>query len=202
MHRDSLPARRRYTRLAGSADALALARLAARRASRSRSIAATALDAQRLVEEIAWFAPELRGLPAAGLGDAALRPVLAAPGPGLRAPRHALPHPARRLRHRWSCRRTTALVRLCPPAYIAALHVSPAQGETARRRDSCKRSSRSRATSTSRRWWRPGEYCCPRRPDRPLPDGQRAALPHRPLRRRGRRDHAPSTSTRSARSTR
>ena len=28
MHRDSLPARRRYTRLAGSADALALARLA------------------------------------------------------------------------------------------------------------------------------------------------------------------------------
>ena len=38
MHRDSLPARRRYTRLAGSADALALARLAqAREAARASS---------------------------------------------------------------------------------------------------------------------------------------------------------------------
>jgi transcription-repair coupling factor (superfamily II helicase) len=62
MHRDSLPpprARRRYTRLTGSADALAIARLA----SGSRPLAvvsASALDAQRLLEEIAWFDPRLR----------------------------------------------------------------------------------------------------------------------------------------------
>src|SRR5262245_54028561 len=59
MHRDSLSARRRYTRLAGSADALALARLAATDKPLA-AIASTALDAQRLVEEIAWFAPGLR----------------------------------------------------------------------------------------------------------------------------------------------
>src|SRR6185295_1463685 len=59
MHRDSLSARRRYTRLAGSADALALARLAATDKPLA-AIASTALDAQRLVEEMAWFAPGLR----------------------------------------------------------------------------------------------------------------------------------------------
>jgi transcription-repair coupling factor (superfamily II helicase) len=57
MHRDSLPARRRYTRLAGSADALALARLAQEERHPFALITATALDAQRLVEEIQWFAP-------------------------------------------------------------------------------------------------------------------------------------------------
>jgi transcription-repair coupling factor (superfamily II helicase) len=59
MHRDSLSARRRYTRLAGSADALALARLAASDKPLV-VIASTALDAQRIVEETAWFAPGLR----------------------------------------------------------------------------------------------------------------------------------------------
>jgi transcription-repair coupling factor (superfamily II helicase) len=60
MHRDALlPARRRYTRLAGSADALALARLAKEEAPLA-VIAATALDAQRLLEEIPWFSPALR----------------------------------------------------------------------------------------------------------------------------------------------
>ena len=50
MHRDSLPARRRYTGLTGSADALALARLA--QAEKPLVVvSATALDAQRLVEE-------------------------------------------------------------------------------------------------------------------------------------------------------
>ena len=59
MHRDSLPARRRYTGLAGSADALALARLA--QAEKPLVVvSATALDAQRLVEEVVWLAPELR----------------------------------------------------------------------------------------------------------------------------------------------
>ena len=59
MHRDSLPARRRYTRLAGSADALALARLA-KDEKPLAVITATALDCQRLVDEIRWFSPELR----------------------------------------------------------------------------------------------------------------------------------------------
>ena len=52
MHRDTLPSRRRYTRLAGSSDALAIARLAAAETPVA-VIAATALDAQRLLEEIA-----------------------------------------------------------------------------------------------------------------------------------------------------
>jgi len=59
MHRDSLPARRRYTRLAGSADALALGRLA-QPGTPLAVLTATALDAQRLLEEIPWFAPQLR----------------------------------------------------------------------------------------------------------------------------------------------
>src|SRR5258708_21020663 len=60
MHRDSIPARRRYTRLTGSADALALSRLAAAEKPLA-VVTATALDAQRLVEGIAWFAPSFRG---------------------------------------------------------------------------------------------------------------------------------------------
>jgi len=60
MHRDSLPARRRYVQLVGSADALALARLARSDAAPLAVICASAQDAQRLVEEIRWFAPGLR----------------------------------------------------------------------------------------------------------------------------------------------
>jgi len=59
MHRDSLPGKKRYRGLAGSSDALVLSRLAAE----SRPLAvmsASALDAARLLEEIAWFAPGLR----------------------------------------------------------------------------------------------------------------------------------------------
>ena len=59
MHRDSVPARKRHFGLAGSADALALARLATEERPLA-VISATAQDAQRLVEEIAWFAPSLR----------------------------------------------------------------------------------------------------------------------------------------------
>ena len=57
MQRDSLPARRRHTRLAASADALALARLA-QEEHPIAVVTATALDAQRLAEEIAWFSPQ------------------------------------------------------------------------------------------------------------------------------------------------
>ena len=59
MHRDPFPGKKRYCGLTGSSDALALSRLAAE----SRPLAvlsASALDATRLLEEIAWFAPQLR----------------------------------------------------------------------------------------------------------------------------------------------
>jgi len=59
MHRDPLPARRHFTRLAGSADALAVARLA-EQSKPLAVVSASALDAQRLLEEIGWFAPQLR----------------------------------------------------------------------------------------------------------------------------------------------
>jgi transcription-repair coupling factor (superfamily II helicase) len=51
--------RTRFGKLAGSADALALARLAAARRPLA-IVCASALEAQRLRDEIAWFAPDLR----------------------------------------------------------------------------------------------------------------------------------------------
>ena len=56
---NSAHSRPRYTQLHGSSDALALAQLAAK-SSPLVVIAANALEAQRLVEEIPFFAPELR----------------------------------------------------------------------------------------------------------------------------------------------
>jgi transcription-repair coupling factor (superfamily II helicase) len=56
---DSPHPRPRYTQLHGSSDALALAQLAEKH-SPLAVIAANALEAQRLVEEIPFFAPELR----------------------------------------------------------------------------------------------------------------------------------------------
>jgi transcription-repair coupling factor (superfamily II helicase) len=117
MHRDSLPARRRYTRLAGSADALALARLA--RGERPIAVvAASALDAQRLLEEIAWFAPQLRLVL---LPDWETLPY------DQLSPHHDLV--SERLATLYRIQRgefdvaivpaSTALVRLCPPSYLA-----------------------------------------------------------------------------------
>jgi transcription-repair coupling factor (superfamily II helicase) len=51
--------RTRFGKLAGSSDALALARLATARRPLA-IVCASALDAQRLRDEIAWFAPDLR----------------------------------------------------------------------------------------------------------------------------------------------
>src|SRR2546429_3138143 len=117
MHRDSLSARRRYTRLVGSADALALARLAAAEKPLA-VIAATALDAQRLVEEIAWFAPNL---------NICLLPDWETLPYDQFSPHQDLV--SERLATLYRIQRgdfdvavvpaPTALVRLCPPAYIA-----------------------------------------------------------------------------------
>src|SRR5213082_1693446 len=118
MQRDSPPARRRYTQLVGSADALALARLA-QEEHPVALVSATALDAQRLVDEIAWFAPQLR---ACLLPDWETLPY------DQFSPHHDLV--SERLATLYRIQRgefdvaivpaSTALVRMCPPAYIAA----------------------------------------------------------------------------------
>jgi len=118
MHRDSLPARRRIHGLSGSGDALALARLAAEEKPLA-VVCATALDAQRLLDEIAWFAPSLR---VCLLPDWETLPY-----------DQFSPHQdlvSERLETLYRIQRgefdvaiaaaPTALVRLCPPAYIAA----------------------------------------------------------------------------------
>src|SRR3954464_14179137 len=118
MHRDSLPARRRFTGLAGSGDSLALARLAAQEKPIA-VVSATAQDAQRLVEDIAWFAPELK---VCLLPDWETLPY------DQFSPHHDLV--SERLATLYRIQRgefdiavvpaSTALVRLCPPSYIAA----------------------------------------------------------------------------------
>src|SRR5947207_9348715 len=117
MQRDSPPARRRYTRLVGSADALALARLA-QEEHPVAIVAATALDAQRLVEEIAWFAPNL---------NVCLLPDWETLPYDQFSPHQDLV--SERLATLYRIQRgdfdvavvpaPTALVRMCPPAYIA-----------------------------------------------------------------------------------
>jgi len=118
MQRDPLPARRRYTRLAGSADALALARLA-QEEHPIAVVSATALDAQRLLDEIQWFSPQLR---VCLLPDWETLPY------DQFSPHHDLV--SERLATLYRIQRgefdvaivpaSTALVRMCPPAYIAA----------------------------------------------------------------------------------
>src|SRR5882672_5480329 len=118
MQRDPLPARRRYTRLAGSADALALARLA-QEEHPIAVVSATAFDAQRLRDEIAWFSPQLR---VCLLPDWETLPY------DQFSPHHDLV--SERLATLYRIQRgesdvaivpaSTALVRMCPPAYIAA----------------------------------------------------------------------------------
>jgi transcription-repair coupling factor (superfamily II helicase) len=118
MLRDPLPGNPQSAGLAGSADALALCRLAAAAAPLA-VISATARDAQRLVEEIAWFAPQLR---VCLLPDWETLPYDAF------SPHHDLV--SERLATLYRIQRAefdvavvpaqTALVRLCPPSYLAA----------------------------------------------------------------------------------
>ena len=127
MHRDALPGRRRYAGLAGSSDALALARLAAD-ARPLAVVTANALDASRLLEELAWFAPERR---ACLLPDWETLPY------DNFSPHHDLV--SERLATLYRIQRgdfdvvlvpaPTALVRLCPPQYLAAYTFFLRQGE-------------------------------------------------------------------------
>jgi transcription-repair coupling factor (superfamily II helicase) len=127
MHRDSLPARQRYTRLAGSADALAISRLASAN-SPLAIISATALDAQRLVEEIVWLAPKLR---VCLLPDWETLPYdQFSPHQDLVSERLATLYRIQRGDFDVAVvPAATALVRLCPPAYIAGHTFLLTQGD-------------------------------------------------------------------------
>jgi len=127
MHRDSLPGKKRYCGLAGSSDALALSRLAV--GSRPLAVfCANALDAGRLLEEIAWFAPQLRSCM---LPDWETLPYDSF------SPHHDLV--SERLATLYRIQRgdfdivvvpvATALVRLCPPSYLASYTFFLRQGE-------------------------------------------------------------------------
>jgi len=119
MHRDSLPARRRYAQLVGSADALALARLAQHDARPLAVICASAQDAQRLLEELRWFAPQLR---VCLLPDWETLPYdQFSPHPDLVSERLATLYQLQSSAFDVALvPATTALVRLCPPSYLAA----------------------------------------------------------------------------------
>ena len=127
MHRDPLPGRKRFSALAGSSDALALARLAAD----ARPLAvftANALDASRLLEELRWFDPRLR---ACLLPDWETLPYDSF------SPHHDLV--SERLATLYRIQRSdfdvlfvpaaSALFRLCPPSYLAAYTFFLRQGE-------------------------------------------------------------------------
>jgi len=127
MHRDPLPGKKRYCGLAGSSDAFAITRLAAQ-CHPLAVIAANALDARRLLEEIAWFEPQLR---ACLLPDWETLPYDSF------SPHHDLV--SERLATLYRIQRgdfdivivpaTTALLRLCPPSYLAAYTFFLHQGE-------------------------------------------------------------------------
>jgi transcription-repair coupling factor (superfamily II helicase) len=118
MLRDPLPGRPPEAGLAGSADALALAQLAAR-ARPVLAISSSALDAQRLVEEVAWFAPQLR---VCLLPDWETLPYDSfSPHQDLVSERLASLYRIQRGDFDLAVvPAQTALVRLCPPAYLAA----------------------------------------------------------------------------------
>jgi transcription-repair coupling factor (superfamily II helicase) len=118
MLRDPLPGTAPPAGLAGSADALALARLGTRSAPLA-VITSSARDAQRLVEELAWFAPQLR---VCLLPDWETLPYDAfSPHQDLVSERLATLYRIQRGEFDVAVvPAQTALVRLCPPSYLAA----------------------------------------------------------------------------------
>jgi transcription-repair coupling factor (superfamily II helicase) len=127
MLRDPLPGSTHPAGLAGSSDALALARLAAARAPLA-VVTASARDAQRLVEELAWLAPQLR---VCLLPDWETLPYDAlSPHQDLVSERLATLYRIQRGEFDLALVPVqTALVRLCPPSYLAARTFFLAQGE-------------------------------------------------------------------------
>ena len=146
---------------AGSSDALALAQLARACAGTKHIVAVVTgdpLSAQRLTEEIPWFAPGLR---VALFPDWETLPY-----------DHFSPHQdlvSERLATLYRISRgecdvavvaaTTALYRLAPPTYLAAFTFScnRASGSTS---SGCARNWHSQAMRTSRRWSRRASSAC------------------------------------------
>jgi transcription-repair coupling factor (superfamily II helicase) len=156
MHRDSFPGKKRYRGLTGSSDALALSRLAVE----SRPLAvltANALDAGRLLEEIAWFAPQLR---CCLLPDWETLPYDSF------SPHHDLV--SERLATLYRIQRgefdvvfvpaATALLRLCPPAYLASYTFFLRQGERLDA-DALRRQLALAGYSAVTQVMTPGEFC-------------------------------------------
>ncbi len=159
MHRDPLPGKKRYCGLAGSSDALALTRLAAQ----SRPLAvlsADALDAPRLLEEIAWLRQMQPQLRACLLPDWETLPYDSF------SPHHDLV--SERLATLYRIQRgdfdivivpaPTALVRLCPPAYLAAYTFFLRQGERLDA-DALRRQLALAGYSAVAQVIAPGEFC-------------------------------------------
>ncbi len=93
---------------------------------------------------------------AAGLGDAAVRHAVAAPGPGVGASRDAVsPEPGECGIDVLVVPATTALYRLAPPQYIAGHTFFFRQGQTLDA-DELRTRLVFAGYSTCRRWWRPG----------------------------------------------
>jgi transcription-repair coupling factor (superfamily II helicase) len=183
MLRDPLPGSTHPAGLAGSSDALALARLAAARAPLA-VVTASARDAQRLVEELAWLAPQLR---VCLLPDWETLPYDAfSPHQDLVSERLATLYRIQRGEFDVRVPVQTTLVRLCPPAYLAA-HLLPRKGE----RLDIEKLRAQLATAGYHHVTQvvaPGEFCFRGGLIDLFPDGQPAPLPHRPRRRRDRGD--------------
>jgi len=156
MHRDPLPGRKRYCGLAGSSDALALTRLSAA-AQPLAVLCADALDAARMLAEIAWLAPQLR---VCLLPDWETLPY------DNFSPHHDLV--SERLATLYRIQRgefdivfipaSTALVRLCPPAYLAAYTFFLRQGERLDA-DALRRQLALAGYSAVAQVIAPGEFC-------------------------------------------
>ena len=177
------PSPRSQSGLAGAADALYLAELA-RQAAPLVVVCASAWDANRLTEELRWFDPGIAGLRLSRLGNPALRHVFAAPGPDFGAAGDAVPDFARRVRHR----RGGAVHRAVPAGAAGVSgrpHLFP-QAEGHARRSRLPRADGAGRLHPRQSGVRAGRVFDPRRPDRPVPHGQRPALPHRPVRQRNR----------------
>ncbi len=168
MHRDPFPGKKRYCGLAGSSDALAISRLAVEaRAPAGENpggehrafavLTASALDAARLLEEIAWFAPELRSCM---LPDWETLPYDSF------SPHHDLV--SERLATLYRIQRgdfdvvvvpvATALVRLCPPSYLASYTFFLRQGERLDA-DALRRQLALAGYSAVTQVMTPGEFC-------------------------------------------
>ena len=156
MHRDPLPQKTRFARLAGSADALLIARLAGRHAPLA-VVCAAAQDAQRLLEEIAWFAPRLR---VCLLPDWETLPYDGfSPHADLISERLATLYRIQRGEFDVALvPAVTALVRLCPPSYLAAYTFFLAQGERLDR-EALRRQLALAGYSHVTQVVAPGEFC-------------------------------------------